>query len=70
MTEKLESTWTPTEDQINNIIIPAMQKTAQQYAKYALELQCPYEFITLMLRDVADTFQENALTAEKKCDCC
>ena len=70
MTEKCEAKWTPTEDQINNIIIPAMQGTAQQYAIYANELRCPPEFIALMLRDIADTFEENALTDKKDCECC
>ena len=58
MTEKCKSKWSPTEDQVNKIIIPAMQGTAQQYAKYASELQCPPAFIALMLRDIADTFEE------------
>ena len=53
MTEKCETKWSPTEDQIDNIIIPAMQGTAQQYAKYAGELQCPPPFIALILRDIA-----------------
>tara|TARA_Y100001968_G_scaffold279942_1_gene276164 strand:+ start:1322 stop:1534 length:213 start_codon:yes stop_codon:yes gene_type:complete len=70
MTEKCGSKWIPTEEQINNIIIPAMQGTAEQYARYASELQCPHEFVALMLRDIADTFEENSLTAEKDCDCC
>ena len=70
MTGKCEEKWSPTEDQINKIIIPAMQSTAQQYAKYASELQCPPEFIALMLRDIADTFEDNALVSKKSCDCC
>ena len=70
MTGKCETKWSPTEDQIDNIIIPAMQGTAQQYAKYASELQCPPSFIALMLWDIADTFQENRISSEKDCDCC
>ena len=70
MIDKYEARWSPTEDQINNIIIPAMQGTAQQYAAYANELQCPPEFIALMLRDIADTFEENATTPQNSCDCC
>ena len=70
MTEKCELNWSPTEYQIDNIIIPAMQRTAQQYSKYASELQCPPAFISLMLRDIADTFEENTDSAEKNCDCC
>ena len=70
MTENCETKWSPTEDQINNIIIPAMQRTAHQYAKYASELQRPPAFIAIMLRDIADTFEENVITSEKGCDCC
>ena len=70
MTEKCETKFSPTENQIDNIIIPAMQGTAQQFVKYANELKCPHEFIALMLRDIADTFEKNAITSEKGCDCC
>ena len=68
MTENCGTQWSPTEDQIDNIIIPAMQGTAQQYANYASELQCPPAFIALMLRDIADTFEENSIAADKCCD--
>ena len=70
MTEKAETKWSPTDDQIDKIIIPAMQETAQQYANYSRELKCPPAFIALMLRDIADTFEENTIKAEKSCDCC
>jgi len=70
MTEKCQAKWSPTDDQINSIIIPAMQGTAQQYADYANQLKCPPEFIALMLRDVADAFESNANNVENSCDCC
>ena len=70
MSEKCVAEWSPTEDQIDNIIIPAMQETAQQYAGYANKLQCPPEFIALMLRDIADSFEENMPTSKNSCDCC
>ncbi len=70
MFEKCEMKWSPTEDQIDNIIIPAMQRTAKQYAEYANELQCPPEFIALMLRDIADSFEETASKVENSCECC
>ncbi|WP_413678014.1 hypothetical protein [Prochlorococcus sp. MIT 0916] len=68
MTEKFETKWSTTEDQIDNIIIPAMQGTALQYAKYASELQCLPVFIALIPRDIADTFEENVITSESYCD--
>ena len=70
MTERIEVKWSPTDEQIDKIIIPAMQRTAQEYASYANELQCPPEFISLMLRDIADTFEENSPKVENTCDCC
>lgn len=59
MTEKFGDKWLPTEEQIDKIIIPAMQSTAKLYAGYGKELGCPPEFIALMLRDIAETFEEN-----------
>ena len=47
-----------------------MQRTAQQYADYANDLQCPPQFIALMLRDIADAFEENGPKPENSCDCC
>ena len=70
MTEECEEKWSPSQDQIDNIIIPAMQRTAQQYSDYAHELQCPPEFISLMLRDVADAFEENGPNDKNSCGCC
>ena len=70
MTEECEGKWSPSQSQIDNIIIPAMQRTAQQYSDYAIELQCPPEFIALMLRDIADAFEENGPKIENSCGCC
>ena len=70
MTKKCETKWSPTEDQIDNIIIPAMQGTAQQYAKYAIELQCPPAFIALMLRDIADALTSSHPESGENCSCC
>ena len=70
MTEKCQATWKPTEEQVDKIILPAMQDIAQQCASHINELQCPPEFIALMLRDIADSFEENASKTESSCDCC
>ncbi len=70
MTEKCQLNWQPTEDQVDKIIIPAMQNLAQQCADYAKDLQCPPGFISVMLRDIADAFEEQAPEGESSCDCC
>ena len=60
MTEKCQATWEPTDEQVNKIILPAMQGIAQQCAGYINELQCPPGFISVMLRDVAEVFENPA----------
>tara|TARA_B100001250_G_scaffold376076_1_gene364125 strand:- start:322 stop:534 length:213 start_codon:yes stop_codon:yes gene_type:complete len=70
MTEKCEEMWQPTDEQVNKIILPAMQGIAQQCAGYINELQCPPEFISVMLRDVADAFEAPVPEAEGDCSCC
>ena len=67
MTDKSKETWEPTDEKVDKIILPAMQEIAQQCAGYINELQCPPEFISVMLRDVADAFEN--LTPEEEGDC-
>tara|TARA_Y100001968_G_scaffold5732_1_gene5026 strand:- start:753 stop:962 length:210 start_codon:yes stop_codon:yes gene_type:complete len=69
MPENCGQTWQPTDDQVDKIILPAMQVIAQQCASYINELKCPPEFISVMLRDVADAF-ENPLPEGEDCKCC
>ena len=66
MTEKCEAKWSSSHDQMANIIILSMQATVKQFAGYAKELICPPGFIALMLRDIADAFEENPPYG---CDC-
>ena len=70
MTKQCELKWSTNQDQIDKIIIPAMQRTAQQYGDYANQLQGPPEFIALILRDIADAFEENGPKVDNSCDCC
>ena len=60
MTDKSKETWQPTAEQVDKIILPAMQGIAQQCAGYINQLQCPPEFISVMLRDVAEVFENPA----------
>ena len=70
MTDKYEETWQPTDEQVDKIILPAMQGIAQQCAGYINELQCPPEFIAVMLKDVAEAFENPEPEGEGSCDCC
>ena len=66
MTEECQARWEATEEQIESIIIPAMKNIAQQCAGYGEKLQCPPAFIAVMLRDIADAFDEQK--KETSCD--
>ncbi len=47
-----------------------MQGIAKQCAGYINELQCPPEFIAVMLKDVVDAFEKTAPEGESSCDWC
>ena len=70
MTKDCQVTWEPTEEQVDQIILPAMQAIAQQCAGHINELQCPPEFVALMLRDIADAFENPSIKGESDCGCC
>ena len=70
MTDKSKETWQPTDEQVDKIILPAMQGIAQQCTGYINELQCPPEFIAVMLRDVADAFENPTPEGDSDCSCC
>ena len=70
MTQACQARWEATEKQIESIIIPAMKNIAQQCAGYGEKLQCPPAFIAVMLRDIADAFDEKPSEGEGSCGCC
>ena len=70
MTEECQAKWVATEEQIETIIIPAMKNIAQQCAGYGEKLQCPPAFIAVMLRDIADAFEEQPVEGKSDCECC
>ena len=69
MTDKSKETWQPTDEQVDKIILPAMQGIAQKCAGYINKLQCHLGFIAVMLRDVADAFENSATEGESSCEC-
>ena len=58
MTDKCQVSWEPTQEQVDKIILPAMQGIAQQCAGYINEIQCPPEYFSVMLIDIADAFEQ------------
>ena len=70
MSEKFDEMWQPTEKQVDEIIIPSMQGIANQCVGYINQLQCPPEFIAVMLRDIADEFEKEGTKRDSDCSCC
>ena len=70
MSENFDQSWQPTQQQVDEIILPAMQGIANQCAGYINQLQCPPEFVGVMLRDIADAFEKEGKDNNKDCSCC
>ncbi len=70
MTDKSKETWQPTDEQVDKVILPVMQGIAQQCAGYINDLQRPPEFIAVMLRDIADAFENPVPEGDSDCSCC
>tara|TARA_Y100001968_G_scaffold302780_1_gene316384 strand:- start:147 stop:359 length:213 start_codon:yes stop_codon:yes gene_type:complete len=70
MNKNGQVSWKASEEQIETIIIPAMKNIAGQCAHYGEKLQCPPEFIAVMLRDIADAFEEQSPEGKNSCGCC
>ncbi len=70
MTDNCQITWQPTQEQVDKIILPGMQDIAQTCAGYINELQCPPEFVAIMLRDIAKAFESTTNDGDGNCSCC
>ena len=58
-----------TEEQIETIIITAMINSAQHCTVLGSS-SMPPAFISVMLRDIADAFDEQPPDGESNCECC
>jgi len=70
MSDNFQSKWEPTQDQIDNIILPAYHNMAKQSVAYINDFGCPPEYVADMLRDIADALITSHPESEKNCSCC
>ena len=70
MAESKEKKWVPTQEEIDNIILPAYTEMAKLSVSYINEIGCPPEYIADMLRDIADALISSHPGSEKNCSCC
>ena len=64
------SIWTPTQKQIDELILPAYTDIAKQSVSYINQFQCPPEYVADMLRDIADALITSHPESENNCSCC
>ena len=70
MTNTRKAKWEPTQEQIDNQILPAYTQMAKQSVQFINEFQCPPEYVADMLRDIADALISAHPESENKCSCC
>ena len=70
MTNTFKAKWEPTQEQIDNQILPAYTEMAKQSVHLINEFKCPPEYVADMLRDIADALISAHPESESKCKCC
>ena len=70
MTNTCKAEWEPTQEQIDNQILPAYTEMAKQSVQLINEFQCPPEYVADMLRDIADALISAHPESEINCSCC
>ena len=70
MTNTRKAEWEPTQEQIDNQILPAYTEMAKQSVHLINDFQCPPEYVADMLRDIADALISTHPESENKCSCC
>ena len=72
MSDNCELKWQPTEEQLDNLILPAYTDIAKQCVACVNKFGCPPEYVADMLRDIADalTCIHPESESEGSCSCC
>ena len=70
MADTNKEKWEPTQEQIDNLILPAYSEMAKKSVHYINEFQCPPEYVADMLRDIADALISAHPESENECSCC
>ena len=62
--------WNPTQEQLNEMILPAYNEITKMSVSFINKLECPPEYVADMLRDVAEAIVASHPESNKKCSCC
>ena len=70
MTDSCEAKWKPTQNQIDDLILPAYREVAKKSVEYIAKFQCPPRYVADMLRDIAYALESSHPESESDCSCC
>ena len=70
MADTNKEKWEPTQEQIDNLILPAYSEMAKKSVQYINEFECPPEYVADMLRDIAEALISAHPESENECSCC
>ena len=72
MSDNCELKWQPTEEQLDNMILPAYTDIAKQSVAYVNKFGCPPYYVFYMLRDIANAVASinTESVSDGVCSCC
>ena len=70
MSKDKENKWSPSPEQIDNLILPAYTEIAKISVSYINKINCPPEYFADMLRDIADALISSHPNSDGDCSCC
>ena len=62
--------WNPTQEQLDEIILPAYNEITKMSVSFINKLECPPEYVADMLRDVAEAIISSHPESSESCSCC
>ena len=62
--------WNPTQQQLDEMILPAYTEITKMSVSFINKLECPPEYVADMLRDIADAIVSSHPESEGECSCC
>ncbi len=70
MSDICNETWKPTQNQIDDLILPAYTEMTKKSVKFIKKFQCHPGYVAVMLRDIADALESSHPESESGCSCC
>ena len=70
MKDSCEARWKSTQNQIDDLILPAYSDMAKKSVEYIAKFQFPQGYVVDRLRDIADALESSHPEYESYCSCC